>query len=400
MTRSKDLGTSHPAESLSLGYSDRLQRSFHIIHALEKNRLITGSVVQMTEAARGLAARGHRITVVSRPGGDLEDFCATCGVTFIAMALKHPFDLGSIVTLRRFFRSYRVDIVHVHKGRPHSLALFAAIGLGKRPALVVNRGVTFPLNRMNRLKYQHQRVRAVVCVAESIRRSLIASTRLDARVVHTIRSGTDVQRFDPRKVNGVEVRKELGLNDDHLLVGTVSVRDWKGWRELIAAASMIAPGEPNLRLLFVGCEPESERLKVVEEARNASISHHILTLPYRYDMPAVFAACDVVVDASTAGTGITGTIREAMAMERLVVASDIGGNAELVIDGETGLLVPAGDTDALARAISSLLWDQQLRRRLGANARRKVQDSFTTEHRLDKLENLYLDIVKKNESQR
>ncbi len=78
-----------------------------------------------------------------------------------------------------------------------------------------------------------------------------------------------------------------------------------------------------------------------------------MTLPSRTDMPDVLAACDVVAEASWAGTGITGTIREAMAMGRAVVATDCGGNRELVVDGEVGLVVPPRDTDALAASSHS-----------------------------------------------
>ena len=104
----------------------------------------------------------------------------------------------------------------------------------------------------------------------------------------------------------------------------------------------------------------------------------------------VLAACDVVVDASWAGTGITGTVREAMAMERAVIATACAGNRELVEDGEVGLLVPQKDVPALAEALLRLLDDSGLRARLGAAARRRVVAGFSTEARLDRLEALYL----------
>ena len=93
-----------------------------IIHALEKNRLTTGSVVQMMEAARGLAARGHRVTVVSRPGGDLEAACAGAGLDLVSLPLAHEADLRSVRALPRLLRGSGVQDVHVHQRRPPSIS--------------------------------------------------------------------------------------------------------------------------------------------------------------------------------------------------------------------------------------------------------------------------------------
>ncbi len=364
-----------------------------IVHVLEKNRLTTGSVVQMMEAARGLAARGHRVTVASRPGGDLEAACAGAGVEFLPLALAHPADLGSARRLRRELRRLGAEVIHVHKGRSHAVALLAAAGMGRLPVLVVNRGVSFPLDLLNRWKYRHPRVGAVVCVAEAIREVVIRTGGVRPERVVTVHAGTDTDRFDPGRVDTAAVRQELGLPPDALLVGQVSVRDWKGWRELVVAFAGVAPRYPGARLVLVGCEPESEREKVLAAARGAGIPERVLTLPYRRDMPEVLGACDVVVDASWAGTGITGTVREAMAMARAVVATDCAGNRELVVDGEVGLLVPPLDTRALARALDRLLADPALRARLGAAARRRVVERFSTRARLDRLERLYRELV-------
>jgi glycosyltransferase involved in cell wall biosynthesis len=185
------------------------------------------------------------------------------------------------------------------------------------------------------------------------------------------------------------VRRELGLAADQPLVTQVSIREWKGWRDLLAAVARLGGAFGRARLLFVGCEPTSARTRVVSEARRLGIDRAVLTLGYRRDMPEVLAASDVVVDASWAGTGITGTVREAMAMARAVVASDCAGNRELVEHGVGGLVVAPRDPRALAKAIGSLLADRSERRRLGAAARQRVVQSFSTEVRLDRLEALY-----------
>ncbi len=363
-----------------------------MVHAISKVSLATGSVVQMMDAAAGQARRGHRVTVAAPPGGDLGPACARAGVGFVPLAMRSSFDLAAAFRLRRHLRAEGCDLIHVHKGRAHAIALLAAAGLGPQPVLVVNRGVSFPLDRWNRPKYRHPRVGAVVCVAEAVREVTIESGRLDPARVHVVHAGTDTARFDPCRVDPQRVRDELGLQPDDLLVGQVSVRDWKGWRELLAAFAATCSSGPSARLLLVAC-PGPCREQVLAAARGCGVADALLTLPERRDMPDLLAACDVVVDASWAGTGITGTIREAMALERAVVATDVAGNRELVVDGENGLLVPPRDVAALAAALHRLLGDPGLRVRLGAAARRRVVAHFSTEARLDRLDALYREVL-------
>ena len=378
-------GGSEPVRPYTRGVPDRLR----LLHLIDKNQLNSGSVVQMLAAAKGLALRGHDVWIGSRPGGDLDLACASADLPFLELPLQSSWDPFSVSMLRRHLRQRETDILHVHKGRAHSVGLVAAVGLGHRPRLVVNRGVTFPLDSFNKWKYRHPRVASVVCVADAVQEVVIRSGGLRPESVRTIRGGTDPDFFDPGRADGATLRHLLENGPDHIVVGQVSVRDWKGWFDLVAAFALIAARYPAARLVFVGCEPENEKAKVERAARESGLAGRVVTLPYRTDMPEVLAACDVVVDASWAGTGITGTVREAMAMRRSVVATDCGGNQELVVDGEVGLVVPPGNPRALAAALAQLIEDPDLRERFGAAGRQRVVEDFSTEKRIDRLEALY-----------
>jgi glycosyltransferase involved in cell wall biosynthesis len=248
--------------------------------------------------------------------------------------------------------------------------------------------VSFPLDILNKWKYHHPRVGAICCVADAVREVVARSGGLPPENVLTIHAGTDTTVFDPLRANRRSVREELGLENNHLLVGQASVRDWRGWRQLFAAFAEIAPRQVDARLLLVGCEL-SDRQKINRLGNDLGVGDRLDVFPFRRDMPEVLAACDVVVDASLRGTGITGSIREAMAMECAVVATECGGNSELVVDGEVGLLVPPGDTTALAGALDRLLGEPDLRRGFGIAARKRVVEHFSTEKRIDRLEALY-----------
>jgi glycosyltransferase involved in cell wall biosynthesis len=107
----------------------------------------------------------------------------------------------------------------------------------------------------------------------------------------------------------------------------------------------------------------------------------------------VLAACDVVVDPSWAGTGITGSVREAMALGKPVVATAVAGNPELVEDGVSGILVHPRDVPMLAAAVSRLLRDSELAARLAAAGQERVRQTFSTAARIARLEALYLRIA-------
>jgi glycosyltransferase involved in cell wall biosynthesis len=133
-------------------------------------------------------------------------------------------------------------------------------------------------------------------------------------------------------------------------------------------------------------------------ANEIGVADHVSAIEYRTDMPNVFASCDVVVDASWAGTGITGTIREAMAMEKPVIATDAGGNAELVSSPDVGWLIPMKNRAALTGALLMVMGNAERAAEVGRNARAHVVKGFSKELRISRLESLYSEILRANRS--
>jgi glycosyltransferase involved in cell wall biosynthesis len=372
-------------------------RPLTIVHMLEKTGFATGSVVQMFEAARGLAARGHRVTVVTRPSAEMAERCAAVGVAYAPLALRHELDALSMRKFARFTRRSGVEVVHVHKGTAHAVAL-GAMRLGGRYALVVNRGVSFPLGPFGALKYRSPKVSRIVAVANSVRDVVIKSGRVSPVKVETIYAGVDVDRFNETWTDRSVVRSEFSIPFSAKVVGHVGMRDWKGWKELLKAFPTIRRDHPDAHLLLVACTSDAQRAGVLGLAAEMGLDGAVTATMPRSDMPNVLAACDVVVDPSWAGTGITGTVREAMALGRPVVAAAVSGNPELVEDGVSGLLVAPREVEMLAAAVSRLLRDQELAARLGAAARERIRRQFSTTLRLDRLESLYEKVVAEREA--
>ena len=363
-----------------------------IFQILEFNQFNTGSVHQMFQAAAGLRERGHDVTIVSRPDAVLAAKAAEHGVGFEGLPLRHAFDVKSVIGLRRLIAAKRPDVIHVHKGVAHAVARAATL---RQPvgAFVVNRGVSFPLDVWNRGKYRTSRVDRVVTVCQQIKDVIVESGGLPPEKVQVVYAGTDVTQFDPAKWDARAFRREKGIADDRFLIAQVGVRDWKGWKELIDSLVPIVPQHPNVHLVLIGCRSDAERNEVSSYANERGLRDRVSPIEYRSDMPNVFASCDAVVDASWAGTGITGTIREAMAMEKPIVATDCGGNRELVTSRHVGWLVPQKDVDALSRALLEVIEDPTRRGEVGRAARKHVVGGFSKELRITRLEKLYGEIL-------
>jgi len=359
-----------------------------VFQVLEFNQFDTGSVHQMFQAAAGLRERGHEVTIVSRPGTAMAARAAAADVAFVPMPLRNEFDPLSLAQMIRLFRRERPDVVHVHKGVAHSLALAAAY-VAPVGALVVNRGVSFPLDRWNRAKFRARRVDRVVTVCEAIKRVIVESGKLPPEKVAVVYAGTDTALFDPERWDPRAFRAEKSI--DGFLVAQIGMRDWKGWMELVDAAMV----HPRVHVALIGCRHERERAEVMAFVRARGAESRVTIVEVRTDMPNVLAAADLVVDASWAGTGITGTIREAMAMRKPVIATDCGGNRELVSSPDVGWLIAPRNVAALTRAIGEVIEQPERAAEVARNARAHVERGFSKELRITRLEALYADARRK-----
>jgi glycosyltransferase involved in cell wall biosynthesis len=361
--------------------------NLRILQLYPKADYFTGAAIQLRELAWGLAARGHDVVIATRPSPTWEAKTREAGISHYVLPMASELDVRSVRALVRILRKHRIQVVHAQKGKARTLALLAGLFV-RIPVLVLNRGVSFPLDPFNRLGYTTRRVTAIVAVCESIKRGLVAAG-VAADKIHVIYSGTDTERFHPG-LDGSRIRQELGLGPEHLLVTQIGVRSVRGNDDVMLAMARVAAKAPSARLLMVGAR-RPERL--LDGARDLGLDGRVQVWGYREDIPEILAASACCVDASYAGLGLTGTLREALAVETAVVATALEGNPELVIDGETGLLVPPRDPDALACALLRMLEDGELRRRTARAGRALVVARFSTRTKVEATEALYQRLV-------
>src|SRR5262245_44699834 len=217
-----------------------------IMHIYPKDDYFTGAAVQLRELAAGHADAGHEVVVVTRPSNTWTSICRFEGLTHYDLPMRSEVDVASAWRLSRILRAHQIDVVHAHKGRGRTLAMIAG-SIVRIPVLVLNRGVSFPLGRLQRLGYTSGRVHAIVAVCESIKRALVASG-VPARKIAVIYSGTDTTRFHPG-VDGRRARAELGFQPDDFVITQIGVRSWKGNDDAILAMIAVTAAAPHARLL-------------------------------------------------------------------------------------------------------------------------------------------------------
>jgi glycosyltransferase involved in cell wall biosynthesis len=204
-----------------------------------------------------------------------------------------------------------------------------------------------------------------------------------------IPSGVDTGRFKPLPSGDFKAR--IGVPADHTVVGVVTrMRVRKGVDEFIRAIGKLRRTRPDVHGVIVGeVDLDSELESLV---RSLDLTEHLTLLGRRNDMPEVLSAFDMFVLCSH-DEGMSNAILEAMAMEKAVVATDVGGTCEVVRHGHTGLLVPAKNIDALAQAIEEVLARPNRMREMGRLGRQVVVDEFSAQSMVRQMQELYVELA-------
>jgi glycosyltransferase involved in cell wall biosynthesis len=353
-----------------------------------------GGAIQCARLAAALAERGHSVACVfdaannasERTGAEWQRL-SNAGVT----VLRRP--LLSISAMRRFgeeLRELAPDIVHTHKNR----ALYSLAGATRNRrsfGWVANRGTEYSLLREPPAWAIHRYwVDRMIPVADAVKAQLIRDG-IPPEKLRTIYGSFDVHRFDPT-TDGSPARAAWHVPERIPLVGMAASfkSRKKGQADFLKAAPTVLRQHPDAHFVLAGDGDPSHFRALAEEV---GVAERVHFPGFVSNMPAALAAMDVVVCASTQGEGLTGSIREALAMARPVVSTDVAGNRELVRQGETGMLTPPRDPHALGAAVSTLLSNREEAARFGAAGRELVLRLCTDEVRASKVEALYHELL-------
>jgi glycosyltransferase involved in cell wall biosynthesis len=356
-----------------------------VLH-VDAERGFSGGEVQVFLLLEGLAQRGHAQALVCPPGSEAAREISARGlpVEVFGVSMGSDLSLPALRGLGRAMGAFKPDVAHLHTGRSTWLGGLAARRAGvpaistRRMDRRVKRGLK------NRLVYGPL-LRRAVGIAPAVSRCL-----LDGGVgEHKVRTIWDA--VDPARLRVSESRQATrtrlgaGPSDVVALVAAALVRR-KGIDLLLEATAHVA----ELKLWIAGEGPEAEALS--RRASEPDLAGRVHFLGQVSAMGDLYGGADLGVLPSRAeGLGVASL--EAMAAGLPVVATRVGGLAEAVVDGETGLLVEPEDVDGLAAALRRLLEQAELRRRLGEGGRRRVEQVFLPERMVSAYVDVYREVL-------
>jgi glycosyltransferase involved in cell wall biosynthesis len=314
----------------------------------------------------------------------------------VRLPLKNSLDIFSARRLAKFIRAKNIEIVHAHLARDYPIAAFAARAAGAK--LVLTRHLLFPLKRFHRFVLPNDAT-TFVAVSNAVRRSLLAQNLLPPERIRLIYNGVNISQFNKSEENPGEkiaLRQRLDLPENSILVGVVGeIATHKGQTDFARAAPEILQRFPDARFLIVGRDNsagEKHRAELENLIARLDLQNKIRLLGWADDVASIYRALDVFVSVSRIEPfGLV--IVEAMAAGCAVVATETDGGSEIVENGKTGRLVPPENPRALAAAVIEMLSDENLRRDLGANARRAAIEKFSVGRMAAETQKLYKEIL-------
>jgi glycosyltransferase involved in cell wall biosynthesis len=242
-------------------------------------------------------------------------------------------------------------------------------------------------------RYELDRVDAVIAISRQIEQSLIAGGVMASRV-RTLYSGIDMSQKQPA-YDDVAVRQKIGIPSEAILLGTVAnLFSRKGYEVMLRAIPAILCALPKVHYVIVGSDDHNYAERLKQLAQELKIDDRVHIVGFQDSVQPFLAAFDLYVHpALMEGFGIA--VVEAMAAGKAVVATTTGGLPEVVAQGETGLLVPPGDAEALATAVVTLLKDRARREQMGRCGKARAQERFSLEASVAQVEELYDEILAK-----
>jgi len=370
---------------------------------------VGGPAIHVVNLTAGLDPHRYRSLLVAgsenEDEGSMLDFALSHGVkpTVIAEMVTAfslaPRDGKALLKLYRFMRRERPHIVHTHTAKAGFLGRLAARMAGV-PVVVhtfhghVLHGYYGPAK--NELLRRIEQSLAWLCdrlvtVSDQVKNELVGYDIAKAEKISVVPLGFDLDPFLNSHTEQGEFRREMGLGDEHKLVGIVGrIFPIKNHALFLESAARIAAQEPAARFVIVGDGVFRPNLE--NQARELGITDRVLFTGWRRDLPRICADLNVlVVSSDNEGTPVSAI--EAMAAGCPVVATRVGGLPDLIDDHKTGCLVPPRDPDALASAVLDLLQSPHTARELGRNAQEFVRQRFTVRRLLDDMDHLYRQLL-------
>jgi glycosyltransferase involved in cell wall biosynthesis len=349
-------------------------------------QMFGGGEVWMLRTLRALQERGHRVWLCCRPETELAKRAVAQGVPVKLLTFRGDFDPFTIAQLAWLMKHEQIEVVLTNMDKELRLGGIAAKIAGVS-AVIPRRGIDYPLKNRWRYRLAYNVLAArIIANSEATKQALLRNAPwLDSERIEVIYNGIDMQPFlQPSRRC---LRTEWGVPQQAPLLGFVGQLDErKGIDVLLKAFERVHRQVPQVRLVLVGRGALQETIE--SEVRRQNWGSAVLLPGFMDDVVSVMQAIDILLLPSLwEGFGIV--LIEAMAAGKPAISTNTSSMPEIIVDGQTGYLVPPNNAEILADRVIELLQNPLRREQFGSAARRRAAEFFTLDRMIDQLENLF-----------
>jgi glycosyltransferase involved in cell wall biosynthesis len=371
-----------------------------------------GPALHVTYLTRGLASRGYATMLVAgslaHGEGSMTFVADELGVEVVPIRhlyrrLSPLYDALTVLRLVRLMREFRPEILHTHTAKSGAVGRIAAILAGEaRPPIIVHtfhghvlRGYFNPVTTMLFRGVERvlaRRTTRLVAVSPEVRDELVALGVAPRDRFSVIRLGLDLEsRIASAESDDSEFRALFGIAASSFVVGWVGrMTGIKRVPDVLAAFGRLREHGIDATLCLVGDGPDRELVE--HRAHELGVSRDTVFVGYQRDVAPYYSFFDVLL-LTSGNEGTPAVAIEALAAGTPVVATDVGGVADVIADGLDGILVPEGDIEAIASALGRLARDRELALRMGAVGSERVIERYRVERLVDDVDRLYRELL-------
>jgi len=335
--------------------------------------------------AKELKRKGFLFYFCVQPNSPLHQKAIAADLPVIPIKIGNELDIAAVLRLACAMKRRKCRLVHFHDA--HSITVGStAASIAKVPLRIISRRVDFQLksNYFSRVKYM-KNIDVIIAVSEGVQKVLVDGG-VNPGIIRVIPDGIDFAPYE-KAVSSDYLRRELSCAPDDFLVGIVAhLANHKGHKYLIQATKILKEAAPKIKVIIVGEGPL--KMELNRQVKETHVEDMVFFLGFREDIPQILSSLDLFVLSSYL-EGMGSILMDAMACRLPIVATKVGGIPEVVIQGETGLLVPPRMPSALAKAILEIYNDRTLASRFGERGYEIVHQKFSAESMADKIINVY-----------
>lgn len=344
-----------------------------ILH-LSSERGWRGGEQQVAYLIEELNRLGVENIVACRDNSSFANRCKSNGWPYHSLAFRSSLDLSTAWAIKKICRKENVDLIHIHSGKSHGIAVLSAT-LGNATPLVLSRRVDFSIrrNRMTKWKYNHPQIFRIISISRAIDRMVRTAIRRPEKCT-TVYSGIDINRFS--HATGY-LRKTYQIPSSTMLIGNTSaLADHKDYSTFIKTAKILNRAGFKGKFFIIGDGPL--RASIYRDIVQRQLQNDVIMTGFLENISEVLPELDIfLMTSKTEGLGTS--VLDAFACRVPVVATRAGGIPEMVIHEKTGMLADIGDTATLAKYVKFLADQPNIRKQLVEGAYEHLLYHFTRE---------------------